>query len=168
MIADILRNFNLYVDGRGYAGRVDEVSLPKLVVMTEEHRAGGMDLPVEIDLGMEKLELAFTLSAFDADVLRQFGLAPGASVPATIRGALQDEDGTVKPVVVNARGILREVDPGTWKPGEKATLQGVLALRYYKLTIDGDEIHEIDAENMVRKIGGTDQLVEVRKALGVA
>ena len=45
----VLKNMNLFVDGRGYAGRIDEIQLPKLTLKTEEHRAGGMDLPVEID-----------------------------------------------------------------------------------------------------------------------
>ena len=52
----VLKNMNLFVDGRGYAGRVDEIELPKLTLKTEEHRAGGMDVPVLIDLGMDKME----------------------------------------------------------------------------------------------------------------
>ena len=36
----VLKNMNLFVDGRGYAGRVDEIQLPKLTLKTEEHRAG--------------------------------------------------------------------------------------------------------------------------------
>ena len=58
----VLKNMNLFVDGRGYAGRIDEIQLPKLTLKTEEHRAGGMDLPVEIDLGMEKLEAELTIA----------------------------------------------------------------------------------------------------------
>ena len=45
MIPQILTNLNLYVDGRGFAGRVTEIQLPKLKRKTEEHRAGGMDGP---------------------------------------------------------------------------------------------------------------------------
>jgi P2 family phage contractile tail tube protein len=37
----ILKNFNLFVDGRGYAGRAEEVTPPKLTIKTEELRAGG-------------------------------------------------------------------------------------------------------------------------------
>ena len=36
MLPRILKNFNLFVDGRGYAGRVDEITLPKLTIKTEE------------------------------------------------------------------------------------------------------------------------------------
>ncbi len=50
MLPKILKNFNVFVDGRGYAGRIDEISLPKLAIKTEEYRAGGMDIPVSIDI----------------------------------------------------------------------------------------------------------------------
>ena len=64
MIADVLKNMNLFVDGRGYAGVVDELTPPKLTMKTEEHRAGGMDAPVELDMGMEKLEASFSLKKY--------------------------------------------------------------------------------------------------------
>jgi P2 family phage contractile tail tube protein len=30
MLPQILKNFNLYVDGRGYAGRIEELTLPNV------------------------------------------------------------------------------------------------------------------------------------------
>ena len=42
MLPKILKNFSAFVDGRGYAGRVDEITLPKLTIKMEEYRAGGM------------------------------------------------------------------------------------------------------------------------------
>jgi hypothetical protein len=41
---------------------------------------------------------------------------------------------------------------GNWKPGEKATLKIMMALRYYKITHGGDVVHEIDIPNMVRTL----------------
>lgn len=81
----VLKNMNLFVDGRGYAGRIDEIQLPKLTLKTEEHRAGGMDLPVEIDLGMEKLEAQLTISDYDPAVFKLFGLLDNAATQITIR-----------------------------------------------------------------------------------
>ena len=75
----VLKNMNLFVDGRGYAGRVDEIKLPKLTLKTEEHRAGGMDIPVELELGMDKLEAELTISDFD----------PGSDSPSTKPSALR-------------------------------------------------------------------------------
>jgi P2 family phage contractile tail tube protein len=167
MLDDILKNMALFVDGRGFAGNVEELTLPKLTLKTEEFRNGGMDAPIEVEMGMEKLESEFTLTRFDKNVLKLFGLAPGQLTPLTIRGAVISDDGTQTTVVVNLQGIVREMDPGNWKPGEKATLKIMMALRYYKLTHGGDVVHEIDIPNMVRTIGGVDQLSAVRSALGI-
>lgn len=167
MLDDILKNMSLFVDGRGFAGNVEELTLPKLTLKTEEFRNGGMDAPIEVEMGMEKLESEFTLTRFDKNVLKLFGLAPGQLTPLTIRGAVISDDGTQTAVVVNLQGVVREMDPGNWKPGEKATLKIMMALRYYKLTHGGDVVHEIDIPNMVRTIGGVDQLSAVRSALGI-
>ncbi len=161
-ITDILRNCDLFIDGRGYAGRVEEMTPPKLTVQTEEHRAGGMDMAVEIDMGLEKMECEFSLSGVDREVLKLWGLVAGRVVPLTFRAALQNEDGAVTAVAVK----VREIDWGTWKPGEKAPLKAVVAVRYYKLEHGGRTVHEIDAENMIRIVDGVDQLALQRAALG--
>ena len=166
-IQDVLRNIHLFVDGRGYAGNVEELNLPKLTVQTEEHRAGGMDAPVEIDLGLEKLECDFSTSGIDAEVLKLWGVAPGTVTPFTFRGAVESEDGTVKSVEVRVRGTVKEIDWGTWKPGEKAPLKALVAVRYYRLSHDGTVIHEIDDENNNPTINGTDRLAAQRAALGI-
>jgi len=166
MIPKILKNFNAFVDGRGYAGRVDEITLPKLTVKTEEHRAGGMDAPVEIDMGMEKLECELTFAEYDIELFRLFGMTDGNAVALTLRGAIQ-ADGEAESIVVNLRGSFREVDAGSWKAGDKATLKCMVAARYYKLTIDGSQVIEIDAENMIRIINGVDQMATIRGAIGI-
>ena len=167
MIVNLLKNVNLFVDGRGYAGQVMEANLPKLTVKMEEHRDGGMDAPAEIDMGLEKLECDFSTSNIDAELLRSWGLAPGNLVPVTFRGALESEDGTVTPVVASVRGNVKEVDYGTWKPGEKVPLKCAMAVRYYKFEHGGQVIHEIDVDNMIRMVNGADRLAEQRSALGI-
>ncbi|MGZ4953587.1 MAG: phage major tail tube protein [Methylobacter sp.] len=167
MLNDILKNLNLFVDGRGYAGNVEELSPPKLTMKTEEFRNGGMDAPVEVEMGMEKLEASFSLTKYDAEVLKIFGLAPGNTKPMTFRGSLSGEDGVEKAVVIQMQGMLKEMDPGSWKPGDKASLKGTVALRYYKHTIGTEVVHEIDVPNMIRIVNGVDQLAVTRKNLGM-
>jgi P2 family phage contractile tail tube protein len=158
---------NLFVDGRGYAGRVDEIELPKLTLKTEEHRAGGMDLPVEIDLGMEKLETSLTISDYDAEVFKLFGLLDRQDTPVTVRGAIQRQGEPAQAVGISLRGGWKEIDSGTWKPGDKSTLKVSVALNYFRLTIAGEEVVEVDAKNLVRKVGGVDQMAEIRNAIGL-
>ncbi len=56
-----LKNMNLFNDGINYAGQVVEITLPKLSRKMEEYRGGGMNGPVQIDLGQEALELQWTV-----------------------------------------------------------------------------------------------------------
>lgn len=164
---DIRKNFNLFVDGRGYAGQADEFNAPELTLLTEEFRAGGMDLPIDITMGMEKLVCDFSLKAYDRNVLALFGVVQGASVPLTVREALESFDGTVTPVVHTMRGKIVKIKPGTSKPGELPVLKVDMSLTYYKQKHGDTVIHEIDAENMVRFINGVDVLAQQRAALGI-
>lgn len=164
---DVLKNLNLFVDGRGYAGQIDEYNAPDLTLTTEDYRAGGMDAPIAIEMGQEPLETSFALIAYDADVLALWGVAEGASVPFIVRGALESFDGTVKPVVHEMRGQITSLSRGTWAPGQKPALTVTMRLVYYKETHDGSVLHEIDVENMIRVVGGTDRLAAQRAALGL-
>lgn len=164
---DVRKNHNIFVDGRGYAGQSDEFNAPKLTLQTEEFRAGGMDLPIDVTMGMEKLVCDFALKAYDKNVLALFGVAQGASVPLVVREALESFDGTVTPVVHTMRGKITELDPGTSKPGELPALKITMSLTYYKLQHGDTVVHEIDAENMVRVINGVDALEAIRAALSI-
>jgi len=164
---DIRKNFNLFVDGRGYAGQADEFNAPKLTLQTEEFRAGGMDLPIDVTMGMEKLTCDFSLKAYDKNVLALFGIVEGANVPLTVREALESFDGTVTPVVHTMRGKITEIDPGTSKPGELPPLKVTMSLTYYKMQHGDTTVHEIDAINMVRIINTVDVLAAIRNALGI-
>jgi P2 family phage contractile tail tube protein len=164
----VLKNMNLLIDGSGYAGRVDEITLPVLTIKTEDHRAGGMDIPAELDMGMERLEASMIVSDFSPEIFRSFGLLDSGGVPITVRGATQRQgDATVTPVTVNMIGGWRSLDAGAWTAGAKNPLTINAALTYYKLTVDGEELVEIDAINMIRIINGVDQLAGQRQAIGL-
>jgi P2 family phage contractile tail tube protein len=163
----ILRNFSLYVDGIGYAGKVTEATPPTLTVKTDEFRAGGMDAPVEIDMGMEPLNLSFILAEYSDSLLRQFGLLDQNAVQVALRGAMVDNGTAATSVVVNGTGHFKEFDPGNFVAGDNTEAKFNMGLRYYKMTIGGDVIHEIDVENMVRIINGEDQLASIRTAIGI-
>src|SRR5206468_3262213 len=135
---------------------------------TETVRPGGYDAEYEAEVGMEKLEAGCTLIKYDADMLALFGVTDGNSTQLTFRGALKSElDGTEKAVAISMRGKIKEVDKGTWKPGEIAKMKISFALNYYKEVIDGRTVHEIDVVNMIRLVNGVDQLQKTRQSLGI-
>lgn len=167
MIPQTLVNMNLFVDGKGYAGLATELTLPKLKRKTEDFRAGGMDGPVKMGMGMEALEAGFTLAGVSKDVLVFFGVADESAFNGNFRGAFKDQKGAVVAVVATFRGLLVEVDPGSWKAGDKAETKFNAALSYYKLELDGEVIFELDPANCVRVINGKDEVAEERKAIGL-
>lgn len=165
--ANMLKNFNLYVDGRGYAGNVDEVQLPNLNTVGEDYRAGGMDAPIEIDLGMEKLEATFAVSKFDKNLITKWGVVAGGNVPLVLRGALESLDGVVQPVVVKLVGKIHGLEIGAITPGGKTAMTFRMVAHAYSYSQDGEVLIDIDVKNMKRVIGGTDRLAEQRRAIGL-
>lgn len=167
MIPQTLTNFNLFVDGKGFAGLVTEVTPPKLKIKTEDHRAGGMDAPIKMDMGMEGLEANFSLSGISRDAMRFFGLADQTAFNGVFRGAFKDQKGVVVPVIITLRGMLSEIDPGNWKAGDKAETKHAVSCSYYKLEVEGTVMYEIDPVGMIRIIDGVDQMTEIRAAIGM-
>ena len=77
------------------------------------------------------------------------------------------DDNSVTPMVISLRGMYKELDFGKFKAGDKGTLSASVSCRYYKLNINNSDVIEIDVDNMIRKINGTDVMSEIRDALGI-
>lgn len=163
-----LKHFATFIDGNSYVGEVEEVTLPKLTRKMEEWRSGGMLMPVKADFGMEAIECEITAGGYLKDVFKQFGNSKVDGVPLRFAGALQNDDtGDYTGVEVHMRGRWEEIDTGSAKAGDKSEFKAKMALNYYRLVIDGEDVIELDAINMIEKIGGTDLLAVVRKLLGI-
>jgi P2 family phage contractile tail tube protein len=160
----ILKNLNLFADGFGQAGLIDTMTPPAQALKTEEHRAGGMDAPVEYDMGMEKLELTFTLSDPQEGVIGLFGRP---NVQYIARNAIQRYGEEAEPVIITMTGMLKQLDFGSQTPGDKGTYDITATLTYYKLSIAGNDRIELDIPNMIRIVDGVDLLASQRTAIGV-
>ncbi|WP_290877130.1 phage major tail tube protein [Aquabacterium sp.] len=164
---DVRKNFNLFVDGTSYAGQVDEVNPPKLTLKTEEFRAGGMNLPIKLNMGQEAMDADFSMIAFDRKILALYGVAEGQFVQFTLRENLESYDGTTTPVVHSMRGKITEFDQGSVKAGDKPSLKIGLNLNYYKLQHGDVVVQEIDAVNMIHIVNGVDMMATQRANLGM-
>lgn len=165
-----LLNCNLWLDGVNMQGVISEITPPKLTAKTEELYAGGMAAPVMIQVGMEALELSFTLNDMNTTVLENFGLRQGnEGLQVKVTGGLQNGNNAsdVKPLEINATGLVSEVDMGTFKVGEVGSMSVTMKLDYYKLAIDKKVLDEIDPINMIQIVNGQDQLKAMRNALGL-
>lgn len=163
-----LKNFVLFADGVSYMGEVPEVSLPKLSRKMEDYRSGGMNAPVKLDFGMEAMEMDWTAAGYMKSLFAQWGAVRHDAVLLRFAGALQADDSeTVNSLEIIVRGRHSEIDPGTAKPGDNTAIKVKSALSYYKLSMDGQTLIEVDAVNMVEVVDGIDRLAQVRAALGI-
>lgn len=167
-LARKIKSFVLWYNGTHYAGTCEEVTLPKLSRKMDEFRAGGMDAPVEIDLGMEKLTLEFTIGDTINDLTKRFAESQVDGVPLRLMASAEaDDNATINPVEIAFRGRFTEIDMGNFKPGDSSQTKFSFALSYYKYVENGNVILEIDVPRMILVVDGVDLYAERRRAVGL-
>ncbi|WP_065760975.1 phage major tail tube protein [Pseudomonas defluvii] len=165
-----LKNMNTFNEGNNYIGVSKSVTVPVLARKMEAYRAGGMNGPVKVDLGFsdDGLQLEWKLGGFDPLVLTQFAAVGAAAIMIRFAGSYQrDDTGQVSAVEVVVRGRHETIDMGEATPGEDTEHTITTTCSYYKLTMDGVVLVEIDLLNFVEKVNGVDMLAAQRKALGI-
>lgn len=164
-----LKNFALFGDGESWIGEIPSVTLPTVTKKMEEYRAGGMHGPVQLDMGHEKLELALKSGGLKPQLIAMLGATTVGENVFRFAGAYQDDaTGQVTAAEVIVRGRVMEWNPNEAKAGDDNDHDFKIAVSYYKLTVDGAELIEIDVAGMVWKIGGTDKYSAIRFAIGLA
>lgn len=164
----ILKNMNFYNEGFAYGGEAKSVTLPTLTRKMEEYRGGGMGGPVQIDMGMEAMELSATFGGPVRNILRQWGANTVDGVYLRFTGAYQQDDtAAVDTIEVIVRGRYSEIEMGDQEVGEAGEFGVTMPLAYYKLVWNGRTEIEIDPINMIEVVDGIDRLAEQRAALGM-
>jgi len=165
-----LKHLNLFNDGVSYTGKVKTVTLPSLGRKMEAYRGGGMSGPVKADLGFsdDGIQLEWKLGGLDLVVLKQFGAVNASSVALRFAGSFeQDDTGEVSAVEITVRGRHETIEMGDAQPGEDTEHSITTTCTYYKLTVDNEDIIEIDLLNFIEKVGGVDMLEKHRNAIGL-
>ncbi len=165
-VFSVLKNYNVFIDGYSQAGKCD-VTMPDLQIRTTEHTAGGIDGAINVDLGIQALTLTVTIREYDPNILGLFGLGDSSNKSFTFRGAQENNQGVVSPVVCEIRGWVNGVNHGSWTGGSITTIDISINAKYLRLEVAGQTIYEIDPINMVRTINGVDALAQQRQALGL-
>lgn len=164
-----LKNLMLFNDANIYRGVVKSVTLPALGRKMEAFRGGGMNGPVKADLGFsdDGIQFEWKTGGLDLISLKQFGMANASGVALRFAGAFeQDDTGEVSAVEIVVRGRHESIEMGEAKPGEDTEHTIKTTCTYYKLTVDNEEIIEVDLLNFIEKVDGVDMLEKQRNALG--
>lgn len=163
-----LKDMMLFNEGLAYVGDAKTVTLPTLTRKMEGFRGAGMSGEVQMDMGMEAMEMSFTCGGPMRDVLRQWGTPTVDGVYVRFAGNYQaDDTAALDYVEVIARGRHSEIEMGDQETGEASEFSVTMALAYFKLVWNGRTELEIDPLNMIEIVNGVDRLAERRAALGL-
>ena len=159
-----IRNFNAFVDGVSYAGRVLEGKIPEIKIQTASHRGGGMDGSVAVDMGTEAMQAEITLAEWPPELIKMVGTRQRMVLRP---GAMGEDDFSADSFVATLGGRWTVVNFSDLKPGSDTPLKLTLEVDYYRLQHNGEELFEIDIQAGKRVIGGIDQLAGIRSAMGM-
>ena len=165
-----LKHLNLFMDGGNWIGVAEDYTPAKMSQKFEAYRGGGMIGAANIHMGLDDsaLDTSFTFGGVEADLVKRLGVAKIDGVAIRFAGSFQrDDTGEVVPVEIVQRGRFKELDRGTFKSGDNSQSKISMVNTYYKETINGVELCEIDLLNMIWKVDGVDLMAEHRKAIGL-
>ncbi|HEY2454152.1 MAG TPA: phage major tail tube protein [Scandinavium sp.] len=139
---------------------------PAMTATIGNYKPTWQDMATPVDTGMEPMQAEFKTGA-DTDVLGMFGFIPGSSARVQIRRTYRDTDGVLHTFVDELEGIVGTItaDEAGTDGKESVGMSVTMNLGYYKLTVDGKEIYEIDPPNMIRSINGVNVLADEKDAL---
>ena len=171
MQKDKLIDFAVFKDGVRKLGTAD-LTLPDIEYMTDTMKGAGIAGEVDM-LTLGQTSSMTTTINWRTITSNLTELAAPKAHDLEFRGAQQEyEPGTGKlvvvPVKVNIRGLPKKASTGKFEKASATDSSNELEVVYYKLTVNGQVITEIDKFNYIFKVEGTDYLAEVRMALGLA
>ena len=165
-----LKHLNLFQDGENWIGVAEDYTPAKLSQKFEAYRGGGMMGAANIHMGLEDgaLDTSFTFGGAEAAIVKRMGLAKIDGVALRFAGSFQrDDTGEIVSVEIVQRGRFKELDRGTFKSGDNTQSKVSMVNTYYKETMNGVVLCEIDLLNMIWIVDGVDLMAEHRKAIGL-
>lgn len=165
-----LKHLNIFQDGENWIGVAEDYTPAKLSQKFEAYRGGGMMGAANIHMGLEDgaLDTSFTFGGAEAALVKRMGLAKIDGVALRFAGSFQrDDTGEIVSVEIVQRGRFKELDRGTFKSGDNTQSKVSMVNTYYKETMNGVVLCEIDLLNMIWIVDGVDLMAEHRKAIGL-
>lgn len=159
-----IRSYNAFIDGIGYFGKSTEAKLPVLKIKLEDHRGAGMDAPIGIDMGMEGMTAEVSFAEWSPELITHFGTKKRLILRP---GAMGEDSFAVDSYIATIGGRFTSVEADPLKQGSPSLLKLMVSVDYYRLEMNGTQLLELDIENAKRIIGDTDQLAQMRQAMGL-
>lgn len=164
-----ITNCNVYIDGANHAGKAEEVKLPDIMPIMTEHKGLGAIGRVELPAGLEKMVCSIKWSSMYPDLMK-VEANPYAAHSLQIRGSLETwgPGGRLAqvPVIAYVNGTFKKFPGGTFKQSDPVERESEVAVSYYKLTVAGKDIVEVDVFANIHKVDGVDINATFNRNLG--
>ena len=162
-------NANLYLNGNTQIGRANEVKLPEIEILQDEHTGLGMAFDIGLPKGFKIGEGEINWNSLYADAFAAV-LHPFKSQQLMVRGNMQ---------VHNAQGLEREqpvvalltvtfikMPIGGFKPKERAEWPSTFTCTAGSIKCAGRELLYFDAFANKYRVAGQDALANMRRNIG--
>lgn len=165
-----ITNANLYMAGTAnLVGKLSELTLPKVTAVTEEHQALGMIGKIKLPTGIELLEATAKWKGFYKEAFA--ACDPFSAVQFQARASVQTfgaaGPAATKPLLVEFTARFTEFDLGALVAAQGNEQTTALNVTYIKVSLDGEELVEVDPVHNVWRVRGRDLLESWRTQLGV-
>lgn len=162
-------NANIYMDGTNLIGRAEEVKLPDVQAVMQEHKALGMIGKIELPSGFDKLEGEIKWNSLYEEAARAMA-NPFKAVQLQCRSSIEtySSGGRIEevPLVTFLTVMFKKNPLGTFKQQENADFSSAFAATYIKQVIKGKDVLELDYMANIYKVGGQDLMATYRSNVG--
>lgn len=164
-----ITNANVYFDGVGLLGQVEECSLPQVKNIKTEHKVLGLQFKPKFTSGVDSMETKFKWNSFYPDVLMKVA-NPYKTIKVQVRGHLQTWDSSGnssnQKIVAFMTIVPSDFPQFSFKPQDNIEAENTCDVFYYKLQIGDKEVLEIDVLANIHKVNGVDLLADYRANIG--
>lgn len=150
--------------------KIVNLTLPTLEYVTVDHLGGGAPMEVSWSMNaLKKLEPQFKLVGFDEEAYRAAGIGSNSAEIFTARGAIRRKsDGRLFRAMAIFRGSMGRVAPDQFERSNALGHDhGIVDVTRYKLEIGGKVWFDVDFWKSKRIRFGKDELLGMRRALGL-
>ncbi len=160
------RQGNIRIDGYGYAGRGQSLSVPVIEEIMQEFVAGGVGGTLEIPMGrVANMESTFTIRTHEPKPYQTFGKN---NLSVKYMASAVDDDGVERPIRYEMRGRITKIEEAEKSPEGEHTFTMRMHVTSYGKFVDDEEAIFIDIKAVIfRPDGKTDVWESMRKSLGI-
>ncbi len=162
-------NANIYIDGTNLIGRAEEIKLPDISAIMQEHKALGMVGKIELPAGFDKLEGEIKWNSLYEEAAKAMA-NPFKAVQLQCRSSIETygPGGRIEeiPLATFLTVMFKKNPLGTFKQHDNAEFPSSFSATYIRQVVKGKDVLELDYLANIFKVNGEDLLSTFRDNIG--